>query len=270
MHARSMELAETRLERERAEAESRELQRVALAKSDFLTTVSHELRTPLTSILAFADVLKRNHPGNLIAKQERQLGIIQRNGRRLAVMIDDLLDATNLEQSKFELQPVLFDVGDVIAELTESFAPILAVQKQRLKLDLPDQGVEMFADQVRLSQVISNLVTNASKYSHEGSEIKVSVELENEHEVVIRVEDEGIGVSAADLTQIFGAFYRADNEVTRAQSGTGIGLYFCRMIVQYHSGEISAESTPDEGTTITMRLPREFTSPDQTQDSQAA
>jgi signal transduction histidine kinase len=92
MHARSMQLAETRIEWERAEAESRELQRVATAKSDFLTTVSHELRTPLTSILAFADMLKRNKLGNLLEKQERQLGIIQRSGRRLAVLIDDLLD----------------------------------------------------------------------------------------------------------------------------------------------------------------------------------
>ncbi|MEE8045649.1 MAG: GAF domain-containing sensor histidine kinase [Dehalococcoidia bacterium] len=270
MHARSMELAETRLQRERAEAESRELQRVALAKSDFLTTVSHELRTPLTSILAFADVLQRNKFGNLVAKQERQLGIIQRNGRRLAVLIDDLLDATHLEQSKFELEPVRFDVGDTVAELVESFTPLLAVENQRLALDLPDEKVEMFADQVRLSQVISNLVTNASKYSGEKSEVKISVELANEDEVVIRVQDHGIGINSDDLSQIFGAFYRADNEVTRAQPGTGIGLYFCRMIVQYHGGEISAESEPGEGTTVTVRLPREFTSTEQIEISPAA
>ena len=260
MHGRSMELAETRLEREIAEAQSRELQRVALAKSEFLTTVSHELRTPLTSILAFADVLKRNKQGNLISKQERQIGIIQRSGRRLAVLIDDLLDATHIEQSKFELEPTRFDINELMTELSESFTPILSEKNQTLVLDVPSDSVEMFADQVRMSQVLSNLITNASKYSNENTEIKAIVELENQDKVVIRIEDQGIGIAPEDQTHVFGAFFRADNEGTRMQSGTGIGLYFCRMIVEHHSGEITAESETDEGTVITVRLPREFAS----------
>jgi signal transduction histidine kinase len=262
MHARSMELAETRLERERAEAESRELQRVALAKSDFLTTVSHELRTPLTSILAFADVLKRNKPGNLIDKQERQLGIIQRNGRRLAVLIDDLLNATHIEQSKFELVPVRFDIAEVVSELAESFAPILAQTDQKLVLELPEEPVEMFADQVRLSQVLSNLITNASKYSKEGSEVKIVIDEVDDDDISIHVEDQGIGIDREDLPHIFGAFFRADNEIIRAQSGTGIGLYFCRMIVDYHNGNITGQSEPGVGTAISIRLPREFSAPE--------
>jgi len=260
MHARSMELAETRLERERAEVESRELQRVTHAKSEFLTTVSHELRTPLTSILAFADVLKRNKQGNLVAKQERQLGIIQRSGRRLAVLIDDLLDATHIEQSKFELEPPRFDIGELVTELSESFMPILSEKNQNMVVDVPDDSIEMFADQIRMSQVVSNLITNASKYSSENTEIKAVVELENEDEVVIRIENQGIGISQDDLAHVCGAFFRADNEGIRTQSGTGIGLYFCRMIVEYHSGEITAHSEIDEGSTITLRLPREFAS----------
>ena len=181
-----MELAKSRLERERVEAEKRELQRVALAKSEFLTTVSHELRTPLTSILAFADVLKRNKPGNLVEKQQRQLGIIQRSGRRLAVLIDDLLNATHIEQSKFELEPTRFDVGELTAELTESFAPILSEKNQKLILEQPDEPVMMFADQVRLSQVITNLVVNAVKYSHKDSSITVSIWAEND-DVLIKI-----------------------------------------------------------------------------------
>ncbi|MDP6666150.1 MAG: GAF domain-containing sensor histidine kinase [Dehalococcoidia bacterium] len=257
MHARSMELAETRLERERAEAEKRELQRVALAKSDFLTTVSHELRTPLTSILAFADVLKRNKFGNLVSKQDRQLGIIQRSGRRLAVMIDDLLDATHIEQSKFELEPVRFDVGEVVAELAESFAPVVWEKNQKLTLELPAERTEMFADKVRLSQVLSNLVTNAAKYSGENSEISIAVTSTNE-DVIMRVTDRGIGIARADISHIFGAFFRADNEATRMQSGTGVGLYFCDMIVGFHRGSITVESEVGQGTTMTVRLPREY------------
>lgn len=269
MHARSMELAETRLEWEKAEAERRELERVAAAKSDFLTTVSHELRTPLTSILAFADVLTRNRPGNLVEKQERQLGIIQRSGRRLAVLIDDLLDATHIEQSKFELMPVRFDLGEMLADLTESFNPILREKDQRFKLDISGEPIEMFADQVRLIQVVSNLVTNASKYSSEGSEVKIAVTSEDD-DVVIAVEDQGIGIEQGDLEQVFGAFFRSDNEETRAQSGTGIGLYFCRLIVEYHNGDITADSEVGQGTTVIVRIPREYSGTAQEDLSHAA
>ncbi len=257
MHGRSMELAKSRLERERVEAEKRELQRVALARSEFLTTVSHELRTPLTSILAFADVLKRNKPGNLVEKQQRQLGIIQRSGRRLAVLIDDLLNATDIEQSKFELEPTRFDVGELTAELTESFAPILSEKNQKLILEQPDEPVMMFADQVRLSQVITNLVVNAAKYSHKDSSITVSVWAEND-DVLIRVKDRGIGIAKADLAHVFGAFYRADNEGTRKEAGVGVGLYFCRLIIDHHHGEITVDSEVGQGTAMTIRIPREF------------
>jgi len=269
MHARSMELAETRLEWERAEAESRELQRVATAKTDFLTTVSHELRTPLTSILAFADVLTRNRQGNLVEKQTRQLGIIQRSGRRLSVLIDDLLDATHIEQSKFELKPVRFDAGELITELTESFGPILREKNQKFVVDLPETRIEMFADQIRLTQVVSNLVTNASKYSEEGSEVGMSLRADGDS-VIVSIQDQGIGIAPDDIERVFGAFFRADNEGTRAQSGTGIGLYFSRMIVSHHHGEISAESELDKGTTMTVRIPREYVSDQEELDALAA
>ena len=268
MHARSMELAESRLARERVEAESHELHRVANAKSDFLTTVSHEL-PPLTSILAFADLLKRNKDGNLIEKQERQLGIIQRSGRRLAVLIDDMLDATQIEQSKFELMPVRFNLGELVSELGESLTPILSEKNQALTLEVPDSPIELFADQIRMSQVISNLVTNASKYSGEQTEVTISVGA-TDYEVEISIEDHGIGIGHEDLPHVFGAFFRADNEGTRAQSGTGIGLYFCRLIVDYHNGEISAVSTLGSGTKMTIRMPREYIAEQFEKDAYAA
>ena len=257
MHGRSMELAETRLDRERAEAEKRELQRIALVKTEFLTMVSHELRTPLTSILAFADVLKRNKPGNLIDKQERQLGIIQRSGRRLAVLIDDLLNATHIEQSRFELKPTRFDIGELVAELTESLMPILSEKNQQLVLELPNEPIMMFADQVRLSQVISNLATNAAKYSSTDSKITVTVSAEK-NVATISVKDEGIGITKTDLPNTFSAFFRADNEGTKKQAGMGVGLYFCRQIIDHHRGEITVDSEVGHGTTMTISLPLEF------------
>jgi len=257
MHGRSMELAESRLDRERSEAEKREMQRVALVKSEFLTTVSHELRTPLTSILAFADVLKRNKSGNLMEKQERQLGIIQRSGRRLAVLIDDLLNATHIEQSKFELKPTRFNVGELVTELAESLMPELSQKNQKLSLLLPDEPIVMFADQVRLSQVISNLVTNSAKYSGKHSTVTLAVSVENDV-VCITVEDEGIGIARTDLPHIFSAFFRADNEGTKSQAGMGVGLYFCHLIVDHHDGDIKVTSEEGRGTTMKVSMPLEF------------
>jgi len=107
-------------------------------------------------------------------------------------------------------------------------------------------------------QMISNLISNASKYSDENRAIKVSVVNELEY-VVLKVQDEGIGISREDVPNIFSAFYRVDNVATRSQSGTGIGLYFSRLIVEHHSGDISVESELGVGTTIKVRVPREFT-----------
>ena len=259
MHAQSMELAATRLEWEQAEAERRELERVSAAKSDFLTTVSHELRTPLTSILAFADLLTRNSTGNLLGKQERHLEIIQRSGRRLAVLIDDLLGLTSIERGQFELKPLRFDVEEMLTDVADSFGPILQEKNQKLSVTMEDSSIEMFADQIRLTQVVSNLLTNASKYSDEDTEVSIRVESDND-DVIVKVTDQGIGIDSGDLPSVFGAFFRADNEGTRAQSGTGIGLYFCRMILDHHHGEISAESEVGSGTTMTVRIPREYES----------
>ena len=269
MHRRSMELAETRLDQERTEAEKRELERVALAKSDFLTTVSHELRTPLTSILAFADLLQQNKPGNLVSKQERQLGIIQRSGRRLAVLIEDLLSATHIEQNRFELKPTRFDVVEMVREFTESFEPILSQKNQKLVLDLPGEPIVIFADQTRLTQVVSNLATNAVKYSGADSKITVTVSA-GQDVVTIGVKDEGIGIEEADLPHIFSVFFRSDNEGTRSQSGMGVGLYFCRQIVDHHHGEISVDSEVGRGTTMTLSLPREFQEQSADNESPAA
>ncbi len=173
-----------------------------------------------------------------------------------------MLDATHIEEGKFELEPTRFHILDVLVELTESFTPILSEAKQTLTLDLPEEPIEIFADQTRMSQVISNLVTNASKYSPGNTEITVVVESDGDDGVEIRVADQGIGIDPGDVPHVFAAFFRADNEGTRAESGTGIGLYFCKTIGEFHSGNIAVTSKPGEGKTVTIKLPREFTDDD--------
>ena len=115
----------------------------------------------------------------------------------------------------------------------------------------------MFADKGRLSPVISNVTTNASKYSSPSTIVTVAVSTENDI-VNISVKDEGIGIAEDDIPQVFGAFYRADNEGTRTQSGVGVGLHFCRRIVNHHHGQSRTESEVGNGTTMTVSLPLEF------------
>ena len=157
----------------------------------------------------------------------------------------------------------------MLTDLTDSFRPILREKDQKFVLNLSQAPTEIFADQIRLTQVVSNLVTNASKYSGEGSEVKIIATSDND-DIVITVEDQGIGIESFDLDHVFGAFFRSDNEGTRAQSGTGIGLYFCRMIVEYHNGDIAAESENGKGTTVTLRMPREYSSELQEETALAA
>lgn len=224
LHSQAMALAEANLERERSEAEKRELQRVAAAKTDFLTTISHELRTPLTSILAFADVLSKDKPGTLVEKQQHQLGIIQRNGRRLKMLIDELLDTTLRDTENISIDPSEFDIVETAVEVTQALTPITDEKRQHVEVTTTDETITLEGDQFRVSQVISNLVTNASKYSPEGSSIQISIDGSSD-KVMICVADEGMGISPIDVPYVFSAFYRADNEITRSVSVSGIGLY---------------------------------------------
>lgn len=257
LHFQAMALAEANLERERFEAEKREMQRVAAAKTDFLTTISHELRTPLTSILAFADVLSKNKPGTLVEKQQHQVEIIQRNGRKLKVLIDELLDTTLHDKDNITLTPEYFDLVETSSDVVQALIPITDERDQKLEITSTGESIELEGDKFRVSQVISNLVTNASKYSPQGSSIHIALDA-SEDEISICIADSGIGIKPIDVPHIFSAFYRADNESTRSVSGTGIGLYFSRIIVDAHGGEINVDAKPGVGTSMTVTLPRVF------------
>lgn len=269
LHSQAMALAEANLERERSEAEKSELQRIAAAKTDFLTTISHELRTPLTSILAFADVLSKDKPGTLVEKQQHQLGIIQRNGRRLKMLIDELLDTTLRDTENISIDPSEFDIVETAVEVTQALTPITDEKRQHVEVTTTDETITLEGDQFRVSQVISNLVTNASKYSPEGSSIQISIDGSSD-KVMICVADEGMGISPIDVPYVFSAFYRADNEITRSVSVSGIGLYYCRIIIDAHDGDVSVDSEPSVGTSMTVSFPKTFGRPEHSQIAHAA
>jgi len=252
-HEQALQLAEEREARARLDAKNRELQRADEERSAFISTVSHELKTPLTSLSAFTDILLRNRDRNLTPRQVQQLEAIQRGGRSLNVLINDLLDVSRIDSGNLRIVPTEFDVRELLEQLDESFLPILAVKSQTLQMSLPEQEIFVTADHERLRQVVTNLLSNASKYSGDRTPIELKVWGE-EDRLHFKIRDHGIGMSKKDQKRLFKAFFRADNEATRAAAGTGLGLVIAKGLIELHGGEITVESEPGLGTTVAFSI----------------
>ena len=236
------------------EAEKRELERVSESRSEFISTVSHELKTPLTSISAFIDILSRNRPNNLLDKQLAQLDVMRRNSQRLSMLINDLLDLSRIESGRFELQAEPFDARAMLNDLLVSFGPIFSDKSQSLTVTGLDQPVWVRGDQARVSQVLSNLLSNACKYSGPEATIRLIARATGDF-VEFEVQDTGIGIAPGDLGQLFTMFFRADNVQTRSVPGTGLGLAIAKTIVDLHGGEIRVKSKVGEGTQFSFSIP---------------
>jgi len=238
----------------RLDADNRELQRVNEMTNQFSAAVSHELRTPLTSVVAFADLLARKGGHNLSDRQFQQVGAIQRNAHRLMMLTNDLLDASRMQGGKLRIEPERFDARPLFEELAEGFAPLLAERGQTLRLELPAGSLWIDADRERLAQVVTNLLSNASKYSPDGSAVEMEATAAGEW-LYLRVRDHGIGIPEEDQPKVFTPFFRAANAPTRGASGTGLGLFVVKSIVELHNGTIWLESAPGVGTEVHVGVP---------------
>jgi PAS domain S-box-containing protein len=222
-------------------------------KTEFVSLVSHELRTPLTSIKGFVDLLFEFDVDRLSAEQREFLTIVQSNVDRLVTIINDLLDISRIESGRLELQWSEFDLGQTIAEVARSFQPQLDAKNQRLDLDLPSSLPYVLADRERVIQILTNLVSNAHKYTPAGGSITISARAD-ERFFTVEVADTGMGLSAEDLGKLFTKFFRASNRATQEVRGTGLGLAITRSLVEAHGGQITATSQLGEGSTFRFTL----------------
>ena len=250
-HAREMGLIEAHGE---LEAQNRELERVNEEKSKFLSTVSHELKTPLTSMLAFTDILRRDKNEHLSGQEMEHLKVIQRNGHRLSILIDDLVDVAKFDAGTLQISMNEFDVRELLDDIVQSFEPIMDGKSQDLLLTAPDGPIMMYGDQARLAQVVTNLISNASKYSPEGTAVIVEVNIAGDR-LGIAVSDSGQGISEEDQGKLFMPFFRVERDVESAVPGTGLGLAISRSIVELHDGEINVESELGVGSTFWVSIP---------------
>lgn len=198
-------------------------------------------------MLAFASLLKRNKRGNLTEKDVRKLEIIDNNGRRLNVLIQDLLDVSRMDMRNLALEPVEFDINECVTDLVESFYPIYDTKQQKLLLEMPAISRSIYADKNRVTRVLTNLLSNASKYSPEDKRVWLKVADVDGH-LEFEVRDEGVGISEENQKQMFTAFYRVDTEQTRSIEGTGLGLVIAKGIVEIHGGEMRMDSKLGVGT----------------------
>jgi signal transduction histidine kinase len=237
------------------EAQKQELERVNDIKSQIITTVSHELKTPLTSMAAFIDILSRNRQGNLLPRQLDQLEVLRRNGSHLHLLINDLLDHSRVESGTFELLEMNFDACSMLKALGESFEPLVVHAGQTISVEVPEGEVIVSADQNRISQTISNMLSNATKYAGEGAHIRLE-SATTATTFSVFVIDDGIGMDSEAAENAFDLYFRAENPTTRAVSGLGLGLNIAQTIIKMHNGEIFIESTPGNGVRIGFHIPR--------------
>ena len=221
-------------------------------KNEFLAMLAHELRNPLAPVRNALQVLKM--PGADRSTVEQARGMMERQVGHLVRLVDDLLDVSRIMQGRIELRPERVDLMTVVGRAVETAQPAIDAHGQQLNVSLPPHPVFVHADLVRLSQVITNLLTNAAKYSQQASRIWLTAECDG-GEVVIRVRDTGSGIAPELLPRIFDLFVQADRSLARSQGGLGVGLTLVKRLVEMHGGSVTAASPgPGQGSEFTVRL----------------
>ncbi len=241
-----------------------ELREADRRKDEFLATLAHELRNPLAPIRNSLEILKMPRIDPSVARQTREM--MERQVHHMVRLVDDLIDVSRVMRGKIELRTERVELTSVIARAIETAQPLIDSHGHRLELDLPESALHVYADPVRLAQVVGNLLANAAKYTDAGGTIRLSVAHEN-GEAVLRVRDNGIGIAGEMLSGIFGLFVQLDHGSSRSQTGLGVGLTLVAKLVELHGGSIVATSDGlGKGSEFVVRLPLESAEPAPTGD----
>ena len=229
-----------------------QLRALDAVKSDFVSNVSHELRTPLTSILGYLELLEEEVQDHAHDSETEMIEAAKRNVVRLGELIDDLLALTRSEAASTELEPL--DLALLARDIVTDLRVASSQQGVDIRLGVPSTPVPVLADSSQMARVITNLVSNAVKFSEGDSEVAVVVAADG-NDAVLSVEDHGIGIPEDELDQLGSRFYRASNAVGMGITGTGLGLRIVQAIVENHHGTLDLRSTLGAGTSVWVRIP---------------
>ena len=248
-NARSYQIAQQAIK------EMSELDRL---KSEFLANMSHELRTPLNSIIGFSRVILKGIDGPVSDLQEQDLNAIYNSGQHLLRLINDILDLSKIEAGKMELTFEDVNIADMVGSVIPTVTGLIKGKPIQLERNIAANIPVIHADSTRLRQVLINLLSNAAKFTDEGTiTIQAGVETgpQNQPEIVIKVTDTGPGIALEDQKKLFQPFSQVDSSPTRKTGGSGLGLSICRRLVELHNGRIGVNSAAGKGSTFYFTLP---------------
>jgi signal transduction histidine kinase len=227
-------------------------------KSRFLSNTSHELRTPLSSIRALAQLLLDRLDGDLTQEQERQVKFIQKAANDLSELVNDLLDLAKIEAGKVDVQLAPVVVDNLFRALKGMLRPLVDEARVELVFETPDFEEAFESDEGKISQVLRNFISNALKFTEEGS-VRVGATWNRELDTItFTVADTGIGISPENLQLIFEEFSQIEHPLQRRSKGTGLGLPLCRKLAELLGGRVEVESRVGAGSTFSLVLPRSF------------
>jgi signal transduction histidine kinase len=223
-------------------------------RTDLLATVAHELRTPLTAVRTSIGILLDHSVDPEPELREQLLQSISQSAERMQRLVSDVLDLARSRLGGMPLQLRRFNAADLAREVAATLRPLLEDRRQKLELDLPAGPVWIYGDHRRLEQALTNLVSNAHKFSHAGGTIRVAV-AGGGGEVTWTVADRGVGIAPDDRPRLFERFFSAPADTAGHRAGTGLGLPLALAIAQAHGGTIDVESALGRGSTFTLRVP---------------
>lgn len=242
-----------------------EVQRANSAKSEFVSFVAHELKNPMTSIKGYSELLASGTVGQINEMQSNFLGTIRSNVERMSALVSDLNDQAKIEAGRLRLEFSPVDLGEVVEDVVRSTKRQVEDKRQEIETAISDELPKVWADRLRVGQVLTNLVSNANKYTPEGGRIHIGAAASANHwdpdgakrVVHLWVQDNGIGISEEDQTKIFVKFFRSDDSKAREAPGTGLGLNITKSLVEMQGGRIWFESEFRKGTAFHFTIPIE-------------
>ncbi|MDN5213921.1 ATP-binding protein [Fulvivirgaceae bacterium BMA12] len=236
-----------------------ELKRIQKLKTAFFSKVSHEIRTPINGILGIAQLLRENKDPETV---EEYAGIIFETSKHLSTIVNDVLDLSKIESDKISFEKISFDIRSVVSAVTAAFVYLGKEKGIQVISNVWDNVPKLIVgDQVRISQILYNLLSNSLKFTKEG---KISLDVQvhsiqgDQIEIRFEIKDTGIGISAENLARIFEPYEQATADTTRNYGGTGLGLHIVQQLIKRQNGSIDVASEPDKGTTFTFVIPFEI------------
>lgn len=231
------------------------IQKANQAKTDFVSLVTHELRLPITSIKGYADLMMSGMAGELSEQQTQFVEVMQRNVKRMSTLISDLSDINRVESGRMRFDLKDFDLSQVIEDVVDNLREGINGRSQTISIEIGDALPPVHADPVRVSQILTNLISNANKYTPDGGHIQVKAVEEGVGETAVSITDNGLGITETEQDKLFTQFFRSEDANVREQPGWGLGLSIVKRMVEAQGGTIAFTSKLGEGSTFYFTLP---------------